>query len=104
MSIRHIVLFTALPSAEPQEVTDLIERLSNLSALPQVQNCTAGRNFSGRSEFTIGFTCDFDNQEDLDAYITHPTHQALVEHLPSVVETGWTVVDYHYLRGTTHVE
>jgi len=96
MTIRHIVLFTARPTAEPKEITALIERLSDLALLSQVKNCTAGRNYSGRSDFTIGFTCDFDNQEDLDAYITHPTHQALVEHLPSVVETGWTVVDYHY--------
>lgn len=79
--IRHIVLIKFKPGIDEAAITSLFDALAELG------NQIAGmRGFDGgvsvspeklEQGFTHGFCIDFDDARARDAYLAHPTHQAL---------------------------
>jgi len=92
--IDHLVFLAAREDATPEDIEDLITSIRNLKdAVPGVVDLSAGENFSARSGgYTHGVFVRFETVEDLQGYIDHPHHQAVVEKLDRL--TSRIVVDY----------
>ncbi|WP_404426310.1 Dabb family protein [Thalassospira australica] len=79
--IRHIVLIKFKPGIEETVINSLFDALSDLG-----DQIAGMRGFDGgisvspeklEQGFTHGFCIDFDDAKARDAYLSHPTHQAL---------------------------
>jgi antibiotic biosynthesis monooxygenase (ABM) superfamily enzyme len=94
--IDHLVFLSARDDASEEDVEDLISSIRNLKdSVPGVIDLSAGENFSPRSGgYTHGIFVRFETTEDLQGYIEHPDHQAVVEKLDRL--TTRIVVDYEY--------
>ena len=92
--IDHLVFVVAREDASPEDIEDLIASIRNLKdTVPGVVDLSAGENFSQRSGgYTHGVFVRFETTEDLQGYIEHPDHQAVVEKLDRL--TSRIVVDY----------
>jgi antibiotic biosynthesis monooxygenase (ABM) superfamily enzyme len=94
--IDHLVFLAANEDASPEEIEDLISSIRNLKeTVPGAVDLSVGENFSPRSGgYTHGLFVRFETTEDLQAYMQHPDHQAVVEKLDRL--TSRIVVDYEY--------
>lgn len=94
--IDHLVFLVANEDASPEDIEDLISSIRNLKeTVPGVVDLSAGENFSPRSGgYTHGVFVRFETREDLQGYIEHPDHQAVVEKLDRL--TSRIVVDYEF--------
>jgi len=94
--IDHLVFVVAREDASPEDIEDLIASIRNLKdTVPGVVDLSAGENFSARSGgYTHGVFVRFETTEDLQGYIEHPDHQAVVEKLDRL--TRRIVVDYEF--------
>jgi plasmid stabilization system protein ParE len=94
--IRHIVLFTLREgvAAADERVRNAFAELEGLhDKIGLIREWEVGRNFSGRPiavDYALNST--FDSREDLDAYIGHEAHQAVVVLLKEVCT--WVLCDY----------
>jgi hypothetical protein len=97
--VDHLVLFTVKSDASADDVADLLSSIRDLrSRVPNVIDLSVGEDFSGRSDpYTHGLFVRFQTPDDLQAYLTHPEHQKVVEKLEAVTE-GRLVVDYDHKR------
>jgi antibiotic biosynthesis monooxygenase (ABM) superfamily enzyme len=94
--IDHLVFLAANEDASPEDIEDLIASIRNLKeTVPGVVDLSAGENFSPRSGgYTHGIFVRFETREDLQGYIQHPEHQAVVEKLDRL--TTRIVIDYEH--------
>jgi len=78
--IRHILLLQPRPETTPQAIDACREGITSLvGRIPGLVDCHWGENFGPperREGFTHGFSMDFTDRESLDAYGSHPAHQA----------------------------
>jgi hypothetical protein len=94
--IDHLVFLVAREDASPEDIEDLISSIRGLNdTVPGVVDLTVGENFSERSGgYTHGIFVRFESREDLQGYMKHPDHLAVVEKLDAL--TTRIVVDYEY--------
>jgi antibiotic biosynthesis monooxygenase (ABM) superfamily enzyme len=94
--IDHLVFLAVREDALPEDVEDLIASLWGLKqTVPGVVDLTVGENFSERSGgYTHGIFVRFESVEDLQGYMKHPDHLAVVEKLDAL--TDRIVVDYEF--------
>ncbi len=94
--IDHLVFLVAREDASPEDIEDLISSIRGLKdTVPGVVDLTVGQNFSERSGgYTHGIFVRFESREDLQGYMKHPDHLAVVEKLDAL--TTRIVVDYEY--------
>jgi antibiotic biosynthesis monooxygenase (ABM) superfamily enzyme len=92
--IDHLVFLAANQDASPEDIEDLISSIRNLKeTVPGVVDLSAGENFSPRSGgYTHGIFVRFETREDLQGYMQHPDHLAVVEKLDRL--TTRIVIDY----------
>jgi antibiotic biosynthesis monooxygenase (ABM) superfamily enzyme len=94
--IDHLVFLAAREDASPEDIEDLIASIRSLKdTVPGVVDLSVGENFSPRSGgYTHGLFVRFETVDDLQGYIEHPDHQAVVEKLNRL--TSRIVVDYEF--------
>jgi Stress responsive A/B Barrel Domain len=94
--IDHLVFLAVREEASPEDVEDLISSIRGLKdTVPGVVDLTLGENFSERSGgYTHGLFVRFESVEDLQRYMKHPDHLAVVEKLDRL--TSRIVVDYEF--------
>ena len=94
--IDHLVFLSVREEASSEDIEDLISSIRGLKdTVPGVVDLTIGENISPRSGgYTHGLFVRFETTEDLQAYMQHPDHQAVVEKLDRL--TSRIVVDYEY--------
>jgi antibiotic biosynthesis monooxygenase (ABM) superfamily enzyme len=94
--IDHLVFLAVRDDASPEDIEDLISSIRGLKAtVPGVVDLTVGENFSERSGgYTHGLFVRFESVEDLQGYMKHPDHLAVVEKLDAL--TTRIVVDYEF--------
>jgi antibiotic biosynthesis monooxygenase (ABM) superfamily enzyme len=94
--IDHLVFLSAREEASPEDIEDLISSIRGLKeTVPGVMDLTVGENFSPRSGgYTHGLFVRFESIEDLQEYMKHPDHLAVVEKLDAL--TTRIVVDYEF--------
>ncbi len=94
--IDHLVFLAVREDASPEDVEDLISSLRGLKdTVPGVVDLAVGENFSERSGgYTHGLFVRFESREDLQGYMKHPDHLAVVEKLDAL--TTRIVVDYEF--------
>ncbi|MBF4562008.1 Dabb family protein [Microbacterium sp. VKM Ac-2870] len=95
--IRHIVAWK-LKSEDPLERSAQAQKLSSdLNALkgvvPSIIDIAVGPDVVGGGNWDVALVADFADQAALDAYQTHPDHQAVVGYVRSVVADR-VAVDY----------
>jgi Stress responsive A/B Barrel Domain len=92
--IDHLVFLAAREDASPEDIEDLISSIRELrDTVPGVVDLSVGKNFSERSGgYTHGLFVRFESIEDLQEYLKHPNHLAVVEKLDRL--TTRIVVDY----------
>jgi Stress responsive A/B Barrel Domain len=92
--IDHLVFLAAREDASPEDIEDLISSIRVLrDTVPGVVDLSVGENFSERSGgYTHGLFVRFESIEDLQEYLKHPNHLAVVEKLDRL--TTRIVVDY----------
>ncbi|BFM09039.1 Dabb family protein [Halioxenophilus aromaticivorans] len=79
--IIHTVAFkTKHPAGSPQEQAFLTAGVV-LAKLPMVNNFQCYRQVGQKNEYDFGFSMEFTNQADYDAYSNHPEHVAFVENI-----------------------
>ena len=98
--VDHLVLFTVKEDASAEDVDDLLESISSLrSNVSGVIDLSVGENFSERGgPYTHGLFARFPTPDDLQTYLKHPEHLAVVEKLDALTEEGRIVVDYDHER------
>jgi hypothetical protein len=94
--IDHLVFLSARDDASPADIEDLIASIRGLKdTVPGVVDLSIGENFSPRSGgYTHGLFVRFESTEDLQGYMEHPDHLAVVEKLDRL--TSRIVVDYEF--------
>ena len=94
--IDHLVFLAAREDASPEDIEELIASIRSLKdTVPGVVDLSVGENFSPRSGgYTHGLFVRFETVDDLQGYIEHPDHQAVVEKLGRL--TSRIVVDYEF--------
>ena len=94
--IDHLVFLAVREDASPEDVEDLISSIRGLEdTVPGVVDLSVGENFSERSGgYTHGLFVRFESREDLQGYMKHPDHLAVVEKLDAL--TTRIVVDYEF--------
>jgi Stress responsive A/B Barrel Domain len=94
--IDHLVFLAVREDASPDDVEDLIASIRGLKeTVPGVVDLTVGEDFTGRSGgYTHGIFVRFESVEELQGYMKHPDHLAVVEKLDRL--TDRIVVDYEF--------
>jgi len=94
--IEHLVLLKMKPDASAEEAERMIHGLKDLAQrIGAIRELTCGKNTSDQSQgFTHGLLVRFACAADLEAYITHPEHQRVVEECLGPVVDDVIVVDY----------
>jgi Stress responsive A/B Barrel Domain len=94
--IDHLVFLAVREEASQEDTEDLISSIRGLKeTVPGVVDLTVGENFSERSGgYTHGLFVRFESAEDLQRYMKHPDHLAVVEKLDRL--TSRIVVDYEF--------
>lgn len=95
--LRHVVLFKFKEEATEQQINDIVKAFGELpSKIDEIHSYEWGKNNSpeGLSKgFEHCFFVTFKSEEDRDAYLPHPAHQAFVKELKPILDDV-TVVDY----------
>jgi ribosomal protein L17 len=94
--IDHLVFLAAREEASSEDIEDLTSSIRGLKdTVPSVVDLSVGENFSERSGgYTHGIFVRFESREDLQGYMKHPDHLAVVEKLDAL--TTRIVVDYEF--------
>jgi Stress responsive A/B Barrel Domain len=94
--IDHLVFLAVREEVSQEDTEDLISSFRGLKeTVPGVVDLTVGENFSERSGgYTHGLFVRFESAEDLQRYMKHPDHLAVVEKLDRL--TSRIVVDYEF--------
>jgi len=89
MTIRHVVawkLATEDAGLRAEQATKISEDLLALrGVVPSIIDIQVGPDIVGGGNWDVALVADFADQAALDAYQTHPDHQAVVGYVRSVV-------------------
>ncbi len=79
--IEHIILFRRKPEITDAQIAAVMESLRGLKdQIPGIVTLACGADFSGRAQgYTHALVVRFSDRAALDAYGSHPAHQAVVE-------------------------
>jgi hypothetical protein len=77
--IRHTVVFSLVHPLGSAPEASFLEAAWALSRIPGVQRYEQLRQVSTKSEFTFGFSMEFDDEPAYEAYNVHPDHVAFVQ-------------------------
>ena len=92
--IKHTVTFALKHEPGSPEEKDFLEAGKRLADIPVVNNFECLCQISDMSNFTFGFSMEFDSMEDYETYNNHPDHVAFVNDRwkPEVIE--FLEIDY----------
>jgi hypothetical protein len=94
--IRHLVLFRLKPGVERGDarVAEAVARMAELPAMiPEILTWEHGWNFTQRPiAYDYGLNACFASRAELEHYLPHPAHQALVIGAREIFD--WVVCDY----------
>lgn len=97
MTIRHVVawqLATDDPALRAEQARRISDDLMALwGVVPSILDISVGADIVGGGNWDVGLVADFADQAGLDEYQTHPSHQAVVGFVRSVV-SGRVAVDF----------
>ena len=93
--IKHIVMWKVKEENKQENIKKMIAQLENLKdKIQEIISIEAGMNFnSGDAAFDIVLYSEFENEETLAKYQSHPAHQEVATFIKSVTENR-AVVDY----------
>lgn len=95
--VSHLILVKIKPEATEQQRKDLVAGLNSLKGIPGVVSCSAGENFSARSEgYGIGCSMVFTDRDALAAYGPHELHQTMVANNLRPISDGVLLFDYEH--------
>lgn len=78
-SIVHSVIFTLKHARGSEaEAQFLKDGRSTLTAIPVVKNFNVYRQVSPKNDYSFGFSMEFANSADYEAYNAHPLHEKFV--------------------------
>ena len=83
--INHIVLVWFKAGVSQAEINEVIQETKTLKQyIPQIQSLSLGRAIPSDRKivddsFDLGIQLQFENQADMDAYLTHPKHITFVK-------------------------
>lgn len=95
--IRHIVAWKLETdddgerAAQARRISD--DLLALRGVVPSIIDITVGPDVVGGGNWDVALVADFADRAGLDAYVTHPDHQAVVGYVRSVVSDR-VAVDY----------
>lgn len=95
--IRHIVAWKLATdddgerAAQARRISD--DLLALRGVVPSIIDITVGPDVVGGGNWDVALVADFADRAGLDAYVTHPDHQAVVGYVRSVVSDR-VAVDY----------
>jgi hypothetical protein len=92
--IRHTVVFTLKHPQGSAEEKRFLEDALVLAGIPKVQNFERLRQVSGKNAFKFGFSMEFAEQADYDAYDIHPVHVACVRDRWKKEVSDFMEIDY----------
>ena len=81
--LHHLVLISVLPDTPEEKVTAMVEGLRALPAqIDVIDTYEVGRDLGlAEGNAAVAIRATFASPEDLDAYVVHPAHQAVVTEL-----------------------
>lgn len=89
MTLRHIVAWKLASDDADERAAQARKIADDLGALrgivPSIIDITVGPDVVGGGNWDVALVADFADQAGLDAYQTHPDHQAVVGYVRSVV-------------------
>jgi hypothetical protein len=93
MPIRHIVLCKFRPEVSESAQREIIEKVEALGALEGIRfsHFSSGPNVSPENlsyGLQLGFSMDFANAADRDAYLEHPEHRKVGAEIVALLESG----------------
>ena len=77
--IRHTVVFTLVHPLGSAPEESFLEAALRLGDIPGVQRYEQLRQVSPTSDFTFGFSMEFDDEAAYRRYDEHPDHRAFVQ-------------------------
>ncbi|MEV7693660.1 Dabb family protein [Microbacterium sp. NPDC089189] len=97
MTLRHIVTWK-LASESAEERAEQAARITRelrglVGVVPTIQTLSVGADVVGGGNWDLALVADFADADALDAYQTHPAHQAIVGYVRSVVSSR-SAVDF----------
>jgi hypothetical protein len=94
--VKHIVFFKLEDNSYENKETIRYMILNLKDKISVIKGFEVGINFSQEQRaYDLALVSDFENEEDLQVYATHPLHVEVVEYLKSK-NTTTKVVDYRY--------
>ncbi|KAK1390062.1 Transcription regulator AsnC-type [Heracleum sosnowskyi] len=97
--IEHVVPYRLKPEAEQSQITDMMNGINSFISINEVVHLSAGpllRTQSSSFTFTHMLYCRFNSEDDLNAYMVHPTHVSLVNRtviLDDIMVVDWITED-----------
>lgn len=76
--MRHTVVFRLQHAKGSAEERKFLDHARILASIPSVGNFEQLRQVSPKSDFTFGFSMEFEDQAGYDAYNVHPVHEAFL--------------------------
>ncbi len=92
--VKHIVLYKLVNKGDADEMIGRF--LSMRGKIDVLRSLEAGKNIlpSDRA-YDVALVCDFDSEQDLNIYATHPVHLPVKEYVHSVIAEAHSV-DFVY--------
>ena len=94
----HSVIFSLKHPQGSEEARRFLEDgRSILSSIPVVKNFRVYRQVSAKNDYDYGFSMEFDNRNDYQAYDSHPLHVAFVKERWLTEVERFLEIDYQAL-------
>lgn len=95
--ILHSVIFTLKhPAGSEEEQRFLQDGEAALTAIPVVKHFRVYRQVSSKNDYDYGFSMEFANQEEYDAYNAHPLHVKFVQERWETEVERFLEIDYKH--------
>lgn len=91
----HSVIFSLKHDPDSQQAKQFLEDGRRmLSAIPVVKNFEVYRQVSPKNDYQYGFSMEFANQAEYEAYNAHPDHAAFVADRWETEVSRFLEIDY----------
>ena len=96
--IEHIVLIRWTEQASPEAIDTVMTELRGLKGkIDVIVELSCGADFSERAKgYTHGLVVRFGDRAALNAYISHPEHQRVVQKLINPIRADILALDYEF--------